>query len=305
MVSSSTAGAVPDLNQTWFHPLLGLYQTWISHGFFTHCCSCSRREPAMVPSSTAVAVPDLNQPWFHPLLGLFQTWTSHGFFIHWCGCSRPEPAMGFIHCWGCSRPEPAIGFIHCWDCSRREPAMVSSSTAGAVPDLNQPWFLHPLLGLFQTWTSHGFIHCWGCTRREPAMVSSTAVAVPDVNQPWFLHPLLWLFQTWTSRGFIHYWGCTRRELHTPSIAFWHLPPRKEGCRKPVLGVCVNLPRVLSAVVAGVFQMLTCQGYHLLTAGVFQPEPREGYLPQLGQNCSRSGLAKGTMHYWGKVCSKYD
>ena len=24
--------------------------------------------------------------------------------------------------------------------------------------------------------------------------------------------------------------------HTPSIAFRHLPPRKEGCRKPVLGV---------------------------------------------------------------------
>ena len=26
--------------------------------------------------------------------------------------------------------------------------------------------------------------------------------------------------------------------HTPSIAFWHLPP-KEGCRKAVLGVCVD------------------------------------------------------------------
>ena len=25
--------------------------------------------------------------------------------------------------------------------------------------------------------------------------------------------------------------------HTPGIAFQHLPPRKEGCRKPVLGVC--------------------------------------------------------------------
>ena len=27
-------------------------------------------------------------------------------------------------------------------------------------------------------------------------------------------------------------------LHTPSIAFRHLPP-KEGCRKPVLGVCLH------------------------------------------------------------------
>ena len=26
--------------------------------------------------------------------------------------------------------------------------------------------------------------------------------------------------------------------HTPSIAFWHFPP-KEGCRKPVLGVCLE------------------------------------------------------------------
>ena len=27
--------------------------------------------------------------------------------------------------------------------------------------------------------------------------------------------------------------------HTPSIAFRHLPP-KEGCRKPVLGVCLSV-----------------------------------------------------------------
>ena len=34
-------------------------------------------------------------------------------------------------------------------------------------------------------------------------------------------------------------------LHrAPSIAFWHLPPKKEGCRKPVLGVCCcTLPAV--------------------------------------------------------------
>ena len=30
---------------------------------------------------------------------------------------------------------------------------------------------------------------------------------------------------------------TQQLLHTPSIAFRHLPPLKEGCRKPVLGVC--------------------------------------------------------------------
>ena len=34
------------------------------------------------------------------------------------------------------------------------------------------------------------------------------------------------------------------QLHTPSIAFWHLPPM-EGCRKPVLGVWASLcPRSL-------------------------------------------------------------
>ena len=33
-------------------------------------------------------------------------------------------------------------------------------------------------------------------------------------------------------------GDSDRQAHTPSIAFRHLPP-KEGCRKPVLGVCVS------------------------------------------------------------------
>ena len=32
------------------------------------------------------------------------------------------------------------------------------------------------------------------------------------------------------------WDCLARARHTPSIAFRHLPPRKEGCRKPVLWV---------------------------------------------------------------------
>ena len=36
--------------------------------------------------------------------------------------------------------------------------------------------------------------------------------------------------------------------HTPSIAFRHLPPKlKQGCRKPVLGVCqLNYPHLCKA-----------------------------------------------------------
>ena len=33
-------------------------------------------------------------------------------------------------------------------------------------------------------------------------------------------------------------GCVP-QTHTPSIAFRHLPPKEEGCRKPVFGVLLG------------------------------------------------------------------
>ena len=54
----------------------------------------------------------------------------------------------------------------------------------------------------------------------------------------------WLSST-TSTPPVSFPGASSRHgslpLPPPHTAFWHLPPSREGCCKPVLGVCLHLP----------------------------------------------------------------